>query len=130
MTFRLRMGYLVLGSRGLEEGLVCSSTAGNDTNHTTAGAGEDLLSTRRELDTRLALVGVVADDGHVVTGGAAERTTVAGLVLDVGEHRTLRDRGEREDVADGEGSVLAGVDELCNVSPARVPTSAAVARPH
>jgi len=107
----------VLSTRGLEERLVCSSTTGDDTDHTTAGAGEDLLGARRELDTGLALVGVVADDGHVVARGTAKRTTVTGLVLDVGEDGTLGDGGEREDVADGQGGVLAGVDELCIVSP-------------
>jgi hypothetical protein len=109
--------YLVLGARGLEERLVCSSTPGDDTDHTTAGAGEDLLGARRELDTGLALVGVVADDGHVVARGAAERTTVTGLVFDVGEDGTLGDGAEREDVADSESGVLSGVDELCRVSP-------------
>lgn len=105
--------YLVLSPGGLEEGLVCSTTTCNDTNHTTAGAGEHLLGTRGELDTGLALVGVVADDGHVVARGTAERTTVSGLLLDVGEDGTLGDGVEREDVADGESGVLSGVDELC-----------------
>jgi hypothetical protein len=103
----------VLSPRRLEERLVCSSTTCDDTDHTTAGAGEDLLGTGRELDTGLAFVGVVADDGHVVARGTAERTTVTGLVFDVGKDGSLRDGVEREDVADGESGVLAGVDELC-----------------
>jgi hypothetical protein len=57
----------------------------------------------------------VADDGNVVTGGTAERTTVTVLVLDVGEDGTFGDGSEGEDVADGERSVLSGVDELCSV---------------
>lgn len=112
----------MLRSRGLEEGLVCSATTRNDTDHTTAGAGEHLLGARRELDAGLALVGVVADDGHVVARGAAERTTVTGLVFDVGEDGTFGDGAEREDVADGESGVLSGIDELCNVSPGCVPS--------
>ena len=108
---------LMLCSRGFEERLVCSSATGNDTNHTTGGAGKDLLGTRGELDTGLALVGVVANDGHVVARGTAKRTTVTRLVLDVGEDGTFRHGGEGEDVADGEGRVLSGVDELCYVSP-------------
>lgn len=108
----------MLSAGRLHERLVCAATSGDDTNHTTACAGEDLLGTRWELNTGLALVGVVADDGNVVTRGTAERTTVTGLVLDVGEDGTLRDGGEGQDVADGESGVLSGVDELCNVSPA------------
>jgi len=57
----------------------------------------------------------VADNGHVVTGGTAERTTVTVLVFDVGEDGTFGDGSEGEDVADGERSVLSGVDELGNV---------------
>jgi hypothetical protein len=109
--------YLVLGTRGLEERLVCSSTTGDDTDHTTAGAGENLLGTRGELDTGPVLVGVVANDGHVVTGGTAERTTVTHLVFDVGEDGTFGDGAERENVSDGKSGVLSGVDELCSVSP-------------
>lgn len=107
---------LVLGTRGLEEGLVGTTATGDDTNHTTAGAGKDLLGTGGELDTGLALIGVVADDGNVVTGGTAERTTVTVLVLDVGQDGTLGDGVEGQDVADGESGVLSGVDELLRVS--------------
>jgi hypothetical protein len=102
----------VLGARGLQEGLVCTATSSDDTNHTTAGAGEDLLGTGGELDAGLALIGVVADDGNVVTRGTAERTTVAVLVLDVGQDGTLGDRVKGQDVADGQRGVLSGVDEL------------------
>ena len=79
--------------------------------------GSTFLAPDGELDTGLALVGVVADDGDVVTRGTTERTTVTGLVFDVGEDGTFGNGGEREDVSDGQGSVLAGVDELCSVSP-------------
>ena len=96
----------------LEQRLVDTATTGDDTNHTTAGAGEDLLGAGGELDTGLALIGVVADDGNVVTGGTAERTTVTVLVLDVGQDGTLGDGVEGQDVADGESGVLSGVDEL------------------
>jgi hypothetical protein len=55
----------------------------------------------------------VANDGNVVTRGTAERTTVTVLVFDVGEDGTFGDGVEGKDVADGERSVLSGVDELC-----------------
>lgn len=109
------MTYFMLSARGLEKRLVCPSTTGNDTNHTTRLAGEDLLGTRWELDTSLALVEVVADDGYVVTGGTAERTTVPRLVFHVGKDGTFGDGSEREDVANGQSGVLAGVDELSSV---------------
>ena len=58
----------------------------------------------------------MADNGNVVTRGTTERTTVTVLVFDVGEDGTFGDGVEREDVADGEGGVLSGVDELECVS--------------
>ena len=106
----------MLSTRRLHERFVCASTSGNDTDHTTARAGENLLGTRWELDTGLALIRVVANDGHVVAGGTAERTTVGSLVFDVGEDGTFGDGVEGQDVADGESRVLSGVDELVHVS--------------
>jgi hypothetical protein len=100
--------YLVLSPRRLHERFVCTSTTSDDTDHTTACVGENLLGTGWELDTGLALIGVVADDGNVVAGGAAERATVTVLVFD----GTFGDGVEREDVANGERGVLSGVDEL------------------
>jgi len=55
-------GELVLGSRGFEEGLVGSASARDDADHAAAGAGEHLFGAGGELDTGLALVGVVADN--------------------------------------------------------------------
>ena len=106
---------LVLGTRSLEEGLVGTTTTGDDTNHTTGGVLDNLLGTGGQLDTGLALVGVVTNDGHVVTGGTAERTTVTSLLLDVGDDSTLRHGGEGKNVSDGQLSVLTGVDELAGV---------------
>ena len=98
-----------------KEGLVGTSTTGNNTDHATDGALDDLLGSGGELDAGLALVGVVANDGNVVARGAAESTTVANLLLDVGDDSSLGDGAEGEDVADGERGVLAGVDELASV---------------
>lgn len=106
---------LVLGTTGLEQRLVGTATTGDDTNHTTGGVLDDLLGTGGELDTGLAILGVVANNGNVVTGGTAERTTVTGLLLDIGDDGTLGHGGERENVADGESGVLTSVDELAGV---------------
>lgn len=106
---------LMLGAGSLEERLVGPSTTGDDTDHTTDGALDDLLGTGWELDPGLALIWVVADDGNVVTGGPSERTPVTHLLLDVGNNGTLWNGAEWENVADGQAGVLAGVDELAGV---------------
>lgn len=57
----------------------------------------------------------MADDGNVVTRGAAKSTTVTGTLLDVRDDGTLGNLTDGKDVADGEGSVLTAVDELAGV---------------
>jgi len=106
---------LVHSSGSLQQRLVGTTATGNDTDHTTGGGWENLLGTGWELDTGLALVGVVADDGDVVSGSTAEGTTVAGAFFNVGDDGTFWAGGEWEDVSDVEGSLLAGVDELTGV---------------
>jgi hypothetical protein len=98
-----------------EQRLVGTTTTSNDTDHTTNAAADDLLGTTGELDTGLALIRVVADDGNVVARGTAERATVTDLLLDVGDNGTFGDGTEGEDVSDGQRGVLAGVDELAGV---------------
>jgi hypothetical protein len=58
----------------------------------------------------------VANDSNVVAGGTSKRTAVGSFVLDVGQDGTFGDGSEREDVADGKGGVLSGIDELGQVS--------------
>ena len=106
---------LMLGARGLEEGLVGTATAGDDADHGAGAAVDDLLGAGGKLDAGLALIVVVADDGHVVAGGTGQGTTVTDLLLDVGDDGTLGHGGEGQDVADGQGGLLAGVDELAGV---------------
>jgi hypothetical protein len=108
-------GELVLGTRSLQERLVGTTTTGNNANHATSAGVDDLLGTRGKLDTGLALVGVVANDGNVGTRGTAQRTTVTDLLFDVGNNGTLRHLTEGQDVADSQGSLLSGVDELAGV---------------
>jgi len=108
-------GELMLGTRGLQERLVRSATTSDDANHATGAAADNLLGSGGKLDTGLALIGVVADNGDVVAGGTTESATVTDLLLDVGDDGTLRNGGEGKDVADGQGGALSGVDELAGV---------------
>merc|ERR1711939_1219820 len=96
---------------GLEHGLVDTATTGNDADRGAVLRQERLLGARGETDAGAAGVDVVADDGCVVARGACERATVARLLLDVADDRTLRHLREREDVADDERGLLAAEDE-------------------
>jgi hypothetical protein len=57
----------------------------------------------------------VANYCHVITRGSAERTTVTSLLFDVADDCTFGDGAKRENVADSQVGVLAGVDELTSV---------------
>lgn len=70
-------------SKRTQEGLVCPATASNDADHASRLAAHHLLRAGGQLDSGLALVGVVADDGDVVAGSPAEGSSVAGLLLHV-----------------------------------------------
>jgi hypothetical protein len=103
------------GEKHTKEGLVSSATTSDDTDHSSGSRVDDLLGAGGKLDAGLALIRVVADNGDVVAGGSAERTTVTDLLLNVGDDGTLRHLTEGEDVADGQSSLLSGVDELAGV---------------
>lgn len=57
----------------------------------------------------------MADNGDVVAGGSGESSSVANSLLDVGDDGTLGHLTDGEDVADGQGCLLSGVDELTSV---------------
>jgi hypothetical protein len=57
----------------------------------------------------------VSDDGDVVSGGTTDRTTVTGLLLNVGNDGTFGHGAEGENVSDVDGGLLSGVDELTGV---------------
>jgi hypothetical protein len=98
-----------------QQGLVGSSTSRNDTNHSSCTALDDLLCARWELDTGLALIWVMANNGNVVARCASKSSTVTNLLLHVCDNSSFRDGAKREDVSDCEVGVLAGVDELTSV---------------
>lgn len=99
----------------LEQRLVDTSTTSNNTDGGTARARDGLLRTTGETDTSLVLVGGVTDNGSVVAGCPGKGTTVASLLLNVADNGTLRALSDGENVADGEGGLLAAVDEGTSV---------------
>ena len=99
----------------LEQRLIDTSTTSDDTDGSTGTTSDGLLGAGGETDAGLVVVGGVADNGSVVARGAGEGTAITDLLLDVADDGTLRARGDGEDVADGQGSLLAAVDEGAGV---------------
>jgi len=102
-------------ARSFQKRLVGSSTTSDNSNHSTSGRWEDLLGAGWELDAGLAFVGVVTDDGDVVSRGTAESTSITGSLFNVGHNSSFGTGGEWEDVSDVEGRFLSGIDELTRV---------------
>ncbi len=75
-----------------QQRLVGSSSSGNDSNHASCTAFYDLLRTTWKLDSRLALVRVVANDRNVIARSPSQNTTIAHLLFAVGNHGTFGHR--------------------------------------
>lgn len=103
---------LVMSTTSLEQRLVNTTTASYDTDSSTRSGRNSLLSTRRKTDTGSFTVGIVSNDGSVVTRGTGERATVTGFLLDIANDGTFGKRGEGENVGNVQSSFLAAVDEL------------------
>jgi len=107
---------LVVGSASLEEGLVDTSTTGDDTDGSSASGVKNLLGTRWKLDSGLASVGVVGDDDTGVSGALGKDTSVTDLGLDAAACSTFGHVADGHDVSDVKLGLLSGVDELAGRS--------------
>ena len=102
---------LVERSTGLEQGLVDSSSSGNDTDGGSRRSRDSLLGSGRETQSGLVLVDGVSDDGRVVTRGSGKRSSVSDGLLDLADDGSLGALVEGEDVSDRESGLLSTVDE-------------------
>ena len=98
-----------------QQRLVRPPTTCHNADHSPDRTLHNLLRATRQLHPRLALIRVMAYDGHVIAAGAPKRATVTHLLLHVCDDGTLGYAAEREHIADGQGGVLARVDELARV---------------
>lgn len=103
---------LVVGATGLEEGLLGTTTTGDQTDHGAAVGSDDLLLTRGELEDGAVHIGVVSDDGGVLSGGACERSAVSRALLYVAHYGTFGQQTDGQDVSDGQLRAATGIDEL------------------
>lgn len=106
---------LVVGTTGLQDGLVDTTTASYNADHGAVGGGNNLLGARRQLDTGLLCVGIVGNHGGVVAGGTRQTATVTGLLLQVADDGTLRHLAQWHHVANLQGSLATAVHELAGV---------------
>jgi len=108
-------GVLVVSTASLEEGLIGTSTAGDDADLGTDVGLDGLLAAGGETKAGGALVVIVGDNDGEAAGATGEGTTVTNVGLNVADDGTLGDGGEGKDVAALKGGLLAAVDELAGV---------------
>merc|ERR1712045_51846 len=63
---------LEVGSSGLQQRLVDSSSTGDDADHRAVAGRNRLLRSRRQFHFRLVVIRVVGDDGGVVAGSSGQ----------------------------------------------------------
>ena len=93
----------MVGTSSLEDGLVDTTTTGNNADHGAVSRGDDLLGSRGQLDTGPLGVHVVGDDGGVVAGASSQTAAITGLLLQVGDdgtfgHHACNQKSEKKSV--------------------------------
>ncbi|GMT09040.1 hypothetical protein PFISCL1PPCAC_337, partial [Pristionchus fissidentatus] len=106
---------LVVSTSSLEHGLVGTSSTGDDSYHGAVVGLDDLLGSRRKTDAGFSGVGVVSDDGGVVSGGTGKTSTVSDLLLDVADSSSLGKLSNGENVSDLHLGLSSAIDELSGV---------------
>merc|ERR1719468_863191 len=105
----------VVSTTSLQDGLVNTSTTGDQTDHGSVGGGDDLLGAGGQLDPGPVGVGVVGNHGGVVATGPGELPTVSGLLLEVADDCSLGHVANGHHVTDCQLGLLATVHELSGV---------------
>jgi len=106
---------LVVGTSGLQQRLIGTTTSGNNSDLGTDVRRHGLLSSGRKTKLRGSLFLVVGDNDGVGTGAAGECTAVTALGLNVADNGSLGDRCQRQDITTGKTGLLSAVNELSTV---------------
>jgi len=106
---------LEVSTTGLEDRLVDTATAGNNTNHGTVQGRNGLLLARWKLEFGLLGIRVLRNNGGIVARSASELSSVAVLLLNLADDGTLGHLTDWKDVADGNLGLFAAVNVLASV---------------
>jgi hypothetical protein len=108
-------GILVVGTSGLQQGLVGTTSSGNNSDLSTDAGRDGLLTSGWKSKLGGSLVFVVGDNNGVGTGATSESTTITSFGFDVADDGSLGDRCQGQDVTAGKTGLLPAVDELSTV---------------
>jgi len=105
----------VVSTASLQDGLVNTSTTGDQTDHGSVGGGDDLLGAGGQLDPGPVGVRVVGNHGGVVAAGPGELAAVTSLLLEVADDGSLGHVTNGHHITNGQLRLLAAVHELSGV---------------
>mmetsp|Transcript_11373 Transcript_11373/g.25320 ORF Transcript_11373/g.25320 Transcript_11373/m.25320 type:complete len:211 (-) Transcript_11373:42-674(-) len=105
-------GILVVGGSSLEQRLIRSAASSNNTNLGTHIRGHSFLSATWHAQTGGSLIFVMSHHNSVGSRSAGNSTTISLSGLDVADNSSLWHGRKRQDIANGQGSLLTAVNEL------------------
>jgi hypothetical protein len=108
-------GVLVVSTSSLEQGLVSTSTSGNNTDLGTDIGLDSLLTSRGKTKTGGSLILIVGDDNSEAARSTGKGTPVTNAGLNVAHNGTLGNLTQGKNISNGQGSLLSAVDELTSV---------------
>jgi len=106
---------LVVGTSSLQEGLVGTSSTGDNTDLSTDSGRDSLLSTRWKTETGGTLFIIMGDDHGEAARSTGESTAIANLGLNVAHNGTLGNLLQRQHISNVQSGLLSAVDELSSV---------------
>merc|ERR1712212_150079 len=106
---------LEVGSAGLQQRLIDSSSTGDDADHRAVAGRNRLLRSRWQFHFRPSHIRIVGDDGGVVAGGSGQFATISQFLLQLADDGSLGHGTNGHHVADGQTGFLAAVDKLSGV---------------
>merc|ERR1719495_2103630 len=103
-----------VGSAGLQQRLVDSSSTGDDADHRAVAGRNRLLRSRWQFHFRPSHIRVVGDDGGVVAGSSGQFAAISQLLLQLADDGSLRHGADGHHVADGQRALLefVGISKL------------------
>ena len=91
---------LVISTSSFQHRLVGTSTTSDHSDHGSVARGDDLLGSGWETDSGTSGIGVVSDNGGVVSGGTSETSAVSSLLFQVANSGTFGQFTNRQNVSD------------------------------
>merc|ERR1719315_394316 len=104
-----------VSSAGLQQGLVDSSSTGDDADHRAVAGRNRLLRSRWQFHFRPSHIRVVGDDGGVVAGSSGQFAAISQLLLQLADDGSLWHGADGHHVANRQVRLLAAVDKLARV---------------